>query len=196
RLPQNRISQFRCRDCLGFGEVPCVNIGVNIPRDISSGDVLRTVAGAEGIGGVPQTTDSLPEPQTYSTIRATTTAAVQHPKWKRHQGKFYLFSEAKENWSNSRTVCDSLGSDLVIINDKKQLEFLHNKTKNADYFIGLTYTEPQRKWLWIDDTETKSNLVTMKPHEVDKDCAVIRAGAVNSASCYQLNHWICEKTGG
>uniref|UniRef100_A0A8D0GEV5 C-type lectin domain-containing protein n=1 Tax=Sphenodon punctatus TaxID=8508 RepID=A0A8D0GEV5_SPHPU len=112
---------------------------------------------------VPQTTDSLPEPQTYSTIRATTTAAVQHPKWKRHQGKFYLFSEAKENWSNSRTVCDSLGSDLVIINDKKQLEFLHNKTKNADYFIGLTYTEPQRKWLWIDDTETKSNLLQHKP---------------------------------
>ncbi|XP_030393016.1 C-type lectin domain family 5 member A-like isoform X1 [Gopherus flavomarginatus] len=147
---------------------------------------------------VLQTTPGLPKTQPdFSTITTTARDRTAKPlQWERHRGNYYLFSKAKDVWSSSRTECDDQSSDLVVISDRKELEFLHNKTRDADYFIGLTYSEMEKRWYWIDKTELTRSLFTLKPKTLDyeNDCAVIRAGELSPASCHQRNQWICEKT--
>ncbi|TFJ97749.1 C-type lectin domain family 5 member A [Platysternon megacephalum] len=147
---------------------------------------------------VLQTTSGLPKTQPdSSTITTTARDRTAKPlQWEGHGGNYYLFSKAKEVWSSSRTECDDQSSDLVVISDRKELEFLRNKTRDADYFIGLTYSEMEMRWYWIDKTELTRGLFTLKPKTLDyeNDCAIIRAGEVSPASCHKRNQWICEKT--
>nr|XP_042710947.1 C-type lectin domain family 5 member A-like [Chrysemys picta bellii]XP_042710948.1 C-type lectin domain family 5 member A-like [Chrysemys picta bellii]XP_042710949.1 C-type lectin domain family 5 member A-like [Chrysemys picta bellii]XP_042710950.1 C-type lectin domain family 5 member A-like [Chrysemys picta bellii] len=153
---------------------------------------------------VLQTTPDLPKTEPDSSTITTTVRdrTVMSPstakplQWEGHRGNYYLFSKAKEVWSSSRTECDDQSSDLVVISDRKEMEFLRNKTRDADYFIGLTYSEMEKRWYWIDKTELTRDLFTLKPNtlEYENDCAVIRAGEVSPASCHQQNQWICEKT--
>ncbi|XP_030393028.1 C-type lectin domain family 5 member A-like isoform X2 [Gopherus flavomarginatus] len=139
-----------------------------------------------------------PMPGSQGTLNSTTERNITAKplQWERHRGNYYLFSKAKDVWSSSRTECDDQSSDLVVISDRKELEFLHNKTRDADYFIGLTYSEMEKRWYWIDKTELTRSLFTLKPKTLDyeNDCAVIRAGELSPASCHQRNQWICEKT--
>lgn len=135
---------------------------------------------------------------TYSS-RATTTTTTQTPfepiTWERYGGSYYWFSEDMLEWINSQAECIKQNSDLVIINDKKELEFIHNKTEMADYYIGLSLetTEKETKWLWNNGTELEKSLFTIKPAGKEEECASIRGGEVSQVSCYQPRHWICEK---
>ncbi|XP_054842919.1 killer cell lectin-like receptor subfamily B member 1F isoform X2 [Eublepharis macularius] len=147
---------------------------------------------------VLQTTQSLPQRPTAHPSEVTTTARVQvqQLRWESYGEKSYGFSEEMLEWSASRMECLDHSSDLVIIKDRKEMEFLRNKTRAADYFIGLEYSVEGNKWLWLDGTETKGNLFTMKPNKVDIDCATLRGGEVSPTSCHQRSHWICEKRNG
>nr|XP_034953377.1 killer cell lectin-like receptor 6 isoform X2 [Zootoca vivipara] len=137
------------------------------------------------------TTLSLPE------ARATSATTVQIPQkpptWERHRGSEYWFTEAKEVWFHCRYDCMQWSSDLAIINDRKELEFIQNKTTMGTYFIGLTYEVVQNKWLWTDGTELRNNLFAMRPKEAADECATLAAGELKPVSCHEEHHCICEK---
>nr|XP_056704475.1 C-type lectin domain family 5 member A-like [Euleptes europaea] len=134
----------------------------------------------------------------FSFVPEENFTAVQVPelRWESYRGNLYTFSEEMLEWGASYSECMDQNSNLVIINDKKEMEFLQNKTRNADYFIGLEYPDDDNKWLWLDGTEPKGNLFTMRPNEVNKQCATLRGSVVSPASCFQKNRWICEKRNG
>ena len=45
--------------------------------------------------------------------------------WRRFGNSFYLFSDTKKNWEDSRKDCKQRGADLVVINsDKEQVGVL------------------------------------------------------------------------
>ncbi|XP_058029248.1 C-type lectin domain family 5 member A-like [Ahaetulla prasina] len=136
----------------------------------------------------PEQTSSL-SPLYPTTVRIP----LKQPRWERFRGHDYLFSEEKAMWLISQFDCKLIWkSDLVIISDTKELEFIINKTAMANYFIGLTYSESTKKWEWIDHKEHNVNLFPIKA-TVDKDCAAIGAD-VSPVSCYDEYNWICEKT--
>ncbi|KAJ6653602.1 hypothetical protein lerEdw1_009036 [Lerista edwardsae] len=114
------------------------------------------------------------------------------PTWEVYSGSYYWFSEGMLAWINSRRQCMKHNSDLAIINDKKELEFLYNKTERGDYSIGLTLENGMR-WLWNDGTELERTLFTMKSAEMEEECAAIHAREVIPVICNQKRHWICEK---
>ncbi|KAF7236482.1 Collectin-12 [Varanus komodoensis] len=80
------------------------------------------------------------------------------PRWEGFRGSEYWFSEVPDVWFNSQMECIEWNSNLVTINDKAELEFIVNKATAADYFIGLTYSENNKKWRWTDGTEPSWNL--------------------------------------
>ncbi|XP_070791493.1 C-type lectin domain family 5 member A-like isoform X1 [Pituophis catenifer annectens] len=118
---------------------------------------------------------------------------LKKPRWERFRGHDYLFSEEKATWLISQLDCKDWKSNLVIINDTKELEFVINKTAMANYFIGLTYSESTKKWEWIDHKEHNINLFPIKAI-MDKECVAIGAGDVSPVSCYDDYNWVCEKT--
>ncbi|XP_044274867.1 C-type lectin domain family 5 member A-like [Varanus komodoensis] len=148
---------------------------------------------------VLQTTQILPEVTSTVSPRAgiktTFKAPVSRPvpRWEGFRGSEYWFSEVPDVWFNSQMECIEWNSNLVTINDKAELEFIVNKATAADYFIGLTYSENNKKWRWTDGTEPSWNLFTKKQKEMGQDCATIRARDVHPASCYKESRWICEK---
>ncbi|XP_062984554.1 C-type lectin domain family 5 member A-like [Elgaria multicarinata webbii] len=171
---------------------------VFIPQTFPRGNISFV---AEENCTVLQTTQSPPEATVTfparsvirTTVKATAPVLVNVPRWERYRGSEYWFSDVSDVWFNSQSECSEWNSGLVIINDKKELEFIRNKTTMGDYFIGLTYSEDENKWRWNDGTEPKWNLFTRKPDKIEQDCAIIRAQNVIPVSCYQESRWICEK---
>ncbi|XP_013917915.1 PREDICTED: C-type lectin domain family 5 member A-like isoform X1 [Thamnophis sirtalis] len=124
---------------------------------------------------------------------ATVRTPLKQPRWERFRGHDYLFSEEKNTWQISQLECEDWTSKLLIIDDTKELEFIINKTAMANYFIGLTYSEPIKKWKWIDHKDHNMILFPIKA-TMDKECAAILAGNVSPVSCNDEYNWICEKT--
>ncbi|XP_033029864.1 C-type lectin domain family 5 member A-like [Lacerta agilis] len=139
----------------------------------------------------PLTTTNLPEVRV--TIATTVLIPQKPPTWERNGGSEYWFTEAKEVWFHCRYDCMQWSSDLVIINDRKELEFIQKKTTMGAYFIGLTYAVAQNKWLWTDGTELRNNLFAMRPKAEADECATIAAGELKPVSCHQEHLCICEK---
>ncbi|XP_061491083.1 C-type lectin domain family 5 member A-like isoform X2 [Rhineura floridana] len=115
------------------------------------------------------------------------------PRWERYRGSDYWFTEDMHFWIDCQALCMKWTSNLLIINDEKELEFIRNKTTAGDYFIGLTYSESKNEWLWINDAGLQRNLFAMNPNVDGKECATITADKVSPVLCYQESHCICEK---
>ncbi|XP_036000718.1 C-type lectin domain family 4 member A-like [Fundulus heteroclitus] len=77
--------------------------------------------------------------------------------WELHGGKCYKFSTRKSSWNESRDSCKDLGGDLVKIDSREEQMFLFGRLSNfmeddlKDMFwIGLTDSEKEGRWLWVD----------------------------------------------
>ncbi|XP_062266236.1 C-type lectin domain family 4 member E-like [Platichthys flesus] len=84
--------------------------------------------------------------------------------WEPHGGKCYFFSSVKLTWNESRTRCKSMGGDLVVINSREEQRFLQSRLMKKmckpedEFWIGLTDSEEEGEWLWVDDTRLNASL--------------------------------------
>ncbi|XP_062251832.1 CD209 antigen-like protein C isoform X2 [Platichthys flesus] len=135
--------------------------------------------------------------------------------WEPHGGKRYFFSSDTLTWTQSRTRCKSMRGDLVVINNREEQKFLHSRLsvkmdKSEDKFwIGLTYSKNEGKWLWVDDTRLNTSLVFWRKGEPNnkkeenpdgEDCVMMgqNKGDTNlkiwfDKSCESFQKYICEK---
>uniref|UniRef100_A0A3Q1HED7 C-type lectin domain-containing protein n=1 Tax=Anabas testudineus TaxID=64144 RepID=A0A3Q1HED7_ANATE len=71
--------------------------------------------------------------------------------WELHRGNCYYFSTNKSTWNQSRDDCRSKGGDLVKIDSREELKQNMNKDDDS-FWIGLTDSKEEGKWLWVDDS--------------------------------------------
>uniref|UniRef100_A0A3B4D2I7 C-type lectin domain-containing protein n=1 Tax=Pygocentrus nattereri TaxID=42514 RepID=A0A3B4D2I7_PYGNA len=74
---------------------------------------------------------------------------------------FYFFSTERKNWTESRQDCRKGGADLVIINSKEEQMFFINQ-KHENFWIGLTATETEDTWKWVDGQPLTDKYVTIQ----------------------------------
>ncbi|CAN8212623.1 unnamed protein product [Coccothraustes coccothraustes] len=118
------------------------------------------------------------------------------PPWKKHGRKCYFFSpERKVNWNASRAECTAMGSDLVVIDSREELRFLHSQSSQNYYFLGLTYSPEEQKWKWINNVEHDPAMFNLSRQYRDYECTVIGYGNVSTASCggSETTQNMCEK---
>ncbi|KAI4899280.1 hypothetical protein NFI96_016800 [Prochilodus magdalenae] len=118
---------------------------------------------------------------------------------------FYYLSTEKKSWSESRQYCTDKGADLVIINSREEQEFLIKTFGGATAWIGLTDTDREGGWKWVDGSALTTEFWwTGEPnsHDGEEDCAVtdLRSALsklVPTWADYHCDHslvGICEKS--
>ncbi|XP_059400684.1 C-type lectin domain family 12 member B-like [Carassius carassius] len=97
--------------------------------------------------------------------------------WTCYQSSFYYMSKEKKNWTESRRYCTERGADLIIINNREEKDFIHNMSGNAVFYIGLTDSEAEGRWKWVDNSTLNSSFwASGEPNGgqvgVEEDCVV------------------------
>uniref|UniRef100_A0A3B4DPI2 C-type lectin domain-containing protein n=1 Tax=Pygocentrus nattereri TaxID=42514 RepID=A0A3B4DPI2_PYGNA len=125
-------------------------------------------------------------------------------KQEKKTSSFYYISTEKKSWSESRKFCRERGADLVIINSRKEQEFISEAFGSSEAWIGLTDVDTEGVWKWVDkSTLTAKFWWTGEPNDYgrNEDCAITgyegagseRVSTWADYSCDRLAVGICEK---
>uniref|UniRef100_A0A8P4FZ10 C-type lectin domain-containing protein n=1 Tax=Dicentrarchus labrax TaxID=13489 RepID=A0A8P4FZ10_DICLA len=110
--------------------------------------------------------------------------------WEQDGRQCYYFSINRSTWSESRDECRQKGGDLVQI-DSREEQVKHT------FWIGLTDSEKEGTWLWVDGSPLNESLTFWNGSEPDnwterdpdgEDC--VRMGEKPGAP--DLNCWFDE----
>ncbi|KAJ8355241.1 hypothetical protein AAFF_G00079890 [Aldrovandia affinis] len=126
--------------------------------------------------------------------------------WEQRNSMCYYFSTELKNWNDSRSDCLKQGADLVIIESKEEQDFISKHTGDYVYWIGLSDSETEGIWLWVDGTplqKDKAFWARGQPNDDrSEDCAATArrwwrgddelGGGWADAPCH--GHWwsVCE----
>ncbi|XP_070702865.1 immune-related, lectin-like receptor 4 isoform X2 [Pempheris klunzingeri] len=135
--------------------------------------------------------------------------------WEKHGGSCYYFSTNRSSWGDSREECRRPGGDLVKIDSEEEQSFLEMRLREQmrededKFWIGLTDSEEEGKWLWADGSLLDTSLTFWSTGEPDnwsgenrngEDCVRMgeKAGAEGfkcwfDKSCQKPHRCICEK---
>ncbi|XP_074967306.1 natural killer cells antigen CD94-like [Phalacrocorax aristotelis] len=117
------------------------------------------------------------------------------PGWQLHKGRCYYFSEEAVSWDDSQRNCLARKSQLLVIEDEFEMEFIDNKEKDTKYiWIGQKIQDIKKQGNSVEDPGVKENRIPMNRIETDKNCAVYRRkNMIQVDNCQTLKKWICKK---
>ncbi|XP_076854650.1 uncharacterized protein LOC143509664 [Brachyhypopomus gauderio] len=126
--------------------------------------------------------------------------AATREGWTCLGSSIYYISAEKKTWSESRQDCRERGADLLIINSREEQKFIEMFRRDSRTWIGLTDSDTEGVWKWVDDTAlTTGYWEPGKPNSdgwTDQDCAVTGSTpgrGWNDKHCQESHLWICEK---
>ncbi|XP_072333771.1 C-type lectin domain family 4 member E-like [Scyliorhinus torazame] len=125
--------------------------------------------------------------------------------WNVQDQTCYKFSTVQRDWNNSKQECESQNAHLAIINTPEKQNLLNEliKTKNENYWIGLTDRTEEGKWKWVNGITVSSlNWQKGQPDNFqnNENCALIgedyrdQTVGWNDANCGTGHLFICEKS--
>ncbi|XP_038580084.1 C-type lectin domain family 4 member M-like [Micropterus salmoides] len=124
--------------------------------------------------------------------------------WERFGCSCYFKSNEKKTWSDSRWDCQSRGSDLVIINNVEEQEFVVELVKSmncGDSWIGLRVIQENKptrwEWVWVDHSLlTEKFWAAGSPHQQRNQYPAAccdQQGKWTQSIYSDHKNWICEK---
>ncbi|KAG9259787.1 C-type lectin domain family 4 member E-like isoform X1 [Astyanax mexicanus] len=123
--------------------------------------------------------------------------------WKYFNSSFYYIStEKKKSWSESKKDCRDKGTDLLIINSREEQEFFNKELGRTEAWIGLTDEVTEGDWKWVDGSKpTVEFWAKGEPNDYqNEECAITSFQRTISDiltwadyPCHQSVSWICEK---
>lgn len=107
------------------------------------------------------------------------------PAWKKYGRKCYFFFPQRKpkDWDASRAECTAMGSDLVVIDSREELNFLLSQSRYNYYLLGLRYSPEEQKWKWINNVEHDPHMFHSFRVYHDYHCTAIGFDEVHTAPC-------------
>nr|XP_028575598.1 killer cell lectin-like receptor subfamily F member 1 [Podarcis muralis] len=113
-------------------------------------------------------------------------------QWQLHRDKCYWPSENMKTWDESQHDCSTRDSQLLVILDKEELDFIESITENSKYWIGLSLLKSKKKWIWITGSQLDQSLFPEPDYAKGNSCAAIRYKIISERCSTELR-WICQK---
>ncbi|XP_058626519.1 C-type lectin domain family 4 member E-like isoform X2 [Onychostoma macrolepis] len=113
-----------------------------------------------------------------------------------YQSSFYFVSSESKSWTESRRFCTERGADLTIINNREEQEFIKKISGGAGVWIGVTDSDVEGRWKWVDDTLTSgfSFWGIGEPNGGRREnCVASYPTGWYDYPCSDAFKWICEK---
>ncbi|XP_026540257.1 killer cell lectin-like receptor subfamily G member 1 isoform X2 [Notechis scutatus] len=109
--------------------------------------------------------------------------------WLPYKDKCYWVSTSIQSWNQSYKDCVANGSQLLVISNTGEQEYVQNIIKNKSTWIGLMFKLPEKKWMWINGSPLSRTL----SQPLMAGCGVIEKKGIGSDMCSTELHWICQK---
>ncbi|XP_029436813.1 killer cell lectin-like receptor subfamily F member 1 [Rhinatrema bivittatum] len=117
--------------------------------------------------------------------------------WLQHKGKCYYFSNnTKRSWSGSREDCAERDSQLLVIQDQEEKDFINSQTQRGHHWIGLRIPSPASSWTWVDGSPLNRKLFSMSSSTAGDQCMAVYMHSFDPDSCSNVYNWICQKEAG
>ncbi|XP_053232267.1 C-type lectin-like [Podarcis raffonei] len=119
--------------------------------------------------------------------------------WYKFQEKCYYYSKEKMQQNTARNFCQALGADLIVIDSENEQDFLKDERQiSENTWIGLTYIEAERKWMWQDFKNHSYTNWGGKTEPISSRCCVILDPKYElkwkNTECLRRFGFICEKS--
>ncbi|XP_056124412.1 asialoglycoprotein receptor 1-like [Rhinichthys klamathensis goyatoka] len=114
--------------------------------------------------------------------------------WIYYKSSLYFLSSEKKSWTESRRYCTERGADLIIINNREELDFVKKKHRDVNVWIGLSDRDVEGRWKWVDGSTLNSGFwASGEPNGGNhEDCALNYNPGFADYPCNDAFKWICE----
>ncbi|XP_073770765.1 C-type lectin domain family 4 member M isoform X2 [Danio rerio] len=126
--------------------------------------------------------------------------------WTYFQSSFYYLSNESKSWTDSRGDCKGRKADLITINNRQEQDFVMTLTRNKEFWIGLTDSEKEGQWKWVDGSTLTTGFwasfrsITEPNGGTRENCVLTHLkrhpeliGWIDH-NCDASYQWICEKS--
>ncbi|XP_053157354.1 killer cell lectin-like receptor subfamily B member 1B allele C [Hemicordylus capensis] len=133
--------------------------------------------------------------QTLGNASVSSACKICPPHWHHYRGKCYWPSTQHKSWKESRDHCSGRNSQLLVIQDKEEMEFIPEIIEDKSmYWIGLAREEiPDKKWLWISGSEFDQTLFQEPSRTGRNNCGAIKNRKIVSDNCNAELSGICQR---
>ncbi|KAK9976469.1 hypothetical protein ABG768_021674 [Culter alburnus] len=122
--------------------------------------------------------------------------------WTRYKSSYYYVSSEVKSWTESRRYCTDRGADLIIINNKEEqmsetnFDFVQRISDGAQVWIGLTDSDVEGTWKWVDGNTLTSGFWDPREPNGDREenCALNYSPGWADYPCDDTHYWICMCT--
>ncbi|XP_039373043.1 uncharacterized protein LOC120392392 isoform X2 [Mauremys reevesii] len=114
--------------------------------------------------------------------------------WRLRGDKCYWVSRGRKTWRESRADCSARGSQLLVIRDPEELEFLKALTQDSNQFwVGLSISSPEKAWTWLDGSRLNQTQFPVSGWDDWNRCGKLWGNWIQSDTCSSVRQWICQR---
>nr|AAK11559.1 natural killer cell receptor LY49M [Mus musculus] len=113
--------------------------------------------------------------------------------WFCYGTKCYYFVMDRKTWSGCKQTCQISSLSLLKIDDEDELKFLQNLAPSDISWIGFSYDNKKKDWVWIDNGPSKLALNTTKYNIRDGLCMSLSKTRLDNGDCDKSYICICSK---
>ncbi|XP_044839143.1 killer cell lectin-like receptor subfamily B member 1 [Mauremys mutica] len=114
--------------------------------------------------------------------------------WQLRGDKCYWVGRGSKTWSESRADCSARGSQLLVIRDREELEFLQALTGGTSQFwVGLSVPSPEKAWTWLDGSRLDQTQFPVSGPAEGNSCGALAGKQLHSDTCSSGFQWICQR---
>ncbi|XP_029862156.1 killer cell lectin-like receptor subfamily B member 1B allele C isoform X1 [Aquila chrysaetos chrysaetos] len=112
--------------------------------------------------------------------------------WQLHGDRCYRLSKETGNWNQGKKGCENQGSQLAMLRDKKEEEYIKNITGGRTQPVWIGLLSSHRNWRWVDNTSLNTKMFRTL-QEVDEGCGTLKNKMLEVDICDAEHEWLCQK---